>query len=55
MASPVPGWDLYLEPPGFWASFHSRLIVALADVIEVALKPEYYGEVESRMAFRSLI
>ncbi|PSR14378.1 hypothetical protein C8255_24225 [filamentous cyanobacterium CCP3] len=48
MASPFPGMDPYLEQPGFWASFHSRLIVALADAIEAALKPEYYVEVESR-------
>ncbi|MGG6239545.1 DUF4058 family protein [Nodosilinea sp. AN01ver1] len=48
MASPFPGMDPYLEQPAFWASFHSRLIVALADAIEVALKPEYYVEVESR-------
>lgn len=48
MASPFPGMDLYLEQPGFWASFHSRLIVALADAIEGELKPEYYVEVESR-------
>jgi hypothetical protein len=40
--------DPYLEQPALWASFHSRLIVALADAIELALKPEYYVEVESR-------
>ncbi|MFQ4140004.1 DUF4058 family protein [Nodosilinea sp. PGN35] len=40
--------DPYLEQPGLWALFHSRLIVALADAIEVVLKPEYYVEVESR-------
>ncbi len=40
--------DSYLEQPALWASFHSRLIVALADAIESALKPEYYVEVESR-------
>jgi len=40
--------DPYLEQPALWASFHSRLIVALADAIESALQPEYYVEVESR-------
>lgn len=39
--------DPYLEQPALWASFHSRLIVALADAIELALKPEYYVEVAS--------
>lgn len=48
MASPFPGMNPYLEQPAFWASFHSRLIVALADAIEVVLKPDYYVEVESR-------
>jgi hypothetical protein len=48
MASPFPGMDPYLEQPAFWSSFHSRLIVALADAIEAVLKPEYYVEVETR-------
>jgi hypothetical protein len=48
MASPFPGMDPYLEQPAFWASFHSRLIVALADAIAEKLRPEYYVEVESR-------
>jgi hypothetical protein len=51
MASPFPGMDPYLEQPAFWSSFHSRLIVALADAIEVALGPEYYVEIEARTYF----
>lgn len=48
MTAPFPGMDPYLEQSAFWASFHSRLIVALADAIEVQLQPEYYVEVETR-------
>lgn len=40
--------DPYLEQPAFWASFHSRFIVALADAIEADLSPDYYIEVEAR-------
>jgi hypothetical protein len=34
--------DPYLEQPTFWSSFHSRLIVALADAIAPQLRPRYY-------------
>jgi hypothetical protein len=40
--------DPYLEQPAFWASFHSRFMVALADAIEHDLAPDYYIEVEAR-------
>ncbi|MGF1569653.1 MAG: DUF4058 family protein [Nodosilinea sp.] len=48
MALLFPGMNPYLEQPGFWPSFHSRLIVAMADVIDAVLSPEYYVEVETR-------
>ncbi|MEL7331222.1 MAG: DUF4058 family protein [Cyanobacteria bacterium J06560_2] len=48
MASPFPGMDPYLEQPAFWSSFHSRLIVAIADAIAPTLRPHYYVEVETR-------
>lgn len=48
MPSPFPGMDPYLEQPAFWSSFHSRLMVAIADAIEPQLSPEYYVEVETR-------
>jgi len=48
MPSPFPGMDPYLEQPTFWSSFHSRLIVALADAIAPQLRPRYYVEVETR-------
>jgi len=48
MPSPFPGMDPYLEQPLFWSSFHSRLIVALADVLAPQLRPRYYVEVETR-------
>jgi len=40
--------DPYLEQPAFWSSFHSRLIVALADALAPQLRPRYYVEVETR-------
>ena len=48
MPSPFPGMDPYLEQPAFWASFHSRLIVAIADALAPQLRPHYYVEVEVR-------
>ncbi|EDX86849.1 hypothetical protein S7335_4556 [Synechococcus sp. PCC 7335] len=40
--------DPYLEQPAFWSSFHTRLIVAIADALAVDLRPTYYIEVETR-------
>ena len=48
MPSPFPGMDPYIEQPPFWSSFHSRLMVAIADVIEPQLSSQYYVEVETR-------
>jgi hypothetical protein len=48
MLSPFPGMDPYLEYAAFWSSFHTRLMVALAEAIEPQLGPNYYVEVEAR-------
>ncbi len=48
MPSPFPGMDPYLEQSAFWSSFHSRLIVAIADYIAPQIMPKYYVEVETR-------
>lgn len=48
MSSPFPGMDPYLEWSVFWASFHSRLIVALSDAIAPQILPKYYIEIETR-------
>jgi Protein of unknown function (DUF4058) len=48
MASPFPGMDPYLEQPGFWSSFHTRFMVAIADALDGQLFPTYYVDVESR-------
>jgi hypothetical protein len=47
-AIPFPGMNPYLEHPAFWSSFHTRLMVAIAEAIEPQLSPHYYVEVESR-------
>jgi hypothetical protein len=49
MVSPFPGMDPYLEQSAFWASFHSRLIVAIADTVAPLILPKYYIEVETRI------
>jgi hypothetical protein len=46
--SPFPGMDPYLEQARFWSSFHSRLIVAIADTLAPYLVPQYYIDVETR-------
>lgn len=48
MSSPFPGMNPYLEHPAFWSSFHTRLMVAIADTLAPLLRPEYYIEVETR-------
>jgi Protein of unknown function (DUF4058) len=48
MPSPFPGMNPYLEQPAFWSSFHTRLMVAIAEAIEPQLSPQYYVDVESR-------
>jgi Protein of unknown function (DUF4058) len=48
MPSPFPAMSPYLEQAVFWSSFHTRLIVSLADTIAPLLRPKYYVEVEAR-------
>lgn len=49
MPSPFPGMNPYLENPEFWAEVHSRLIIAIADVIAPQLRPKYRVAVEKRV------
>ncbi|KYC35044.1 hypothetical protein WA1_09925 [Scytonema hofmannii PCC 7110] len=48
MPSPFPGMKPYLEQSAFWSSFHTRLLVAIADTVAPQLRPKYYIEVETR-------
>lgn len=48
MPSPFPGMNPYLETPELWSEVHSRLIVAIADIIAVPLRPNYYVAIEKR-------
>lgn len=48
MPSPFPGMNPYLESPAVWSSFHTRLLVAIADTLAPVLRPSYYIEVETR-------
>ncbi len=46
MGSPFPGMNPYLENPTTWANLHSRLIVALANLLGPQLRPKYRVVVE---------
>lgn len=49
MSSPFPGMDPYLEHPELWPVVHHRLIVAIADILSVELRPKYSVSLEVRM------
>lgn len=49
MPSPFPGMDPYLEHPELWPGVHHRLIVAIADLLSVQLRPVYSVSLEVRM------
>ncbi len=46
MGSPFPGMNPYLENPTTWPNLHSRLIVALANLIGSQVRPKYRVVVE---------
>ena len=46
MPSPFPGMNPWLERPSLWGSVHARLIVALADDLNLHLPAHYQAEVE---------
>ncbi len=49
MSMIFPGMDPYLENPKLWPGVHSRLIVYLADQLELMLRPKYVAAVEERV------
>lgn len=49
MPSPFPGMDPYLEEAGIWPGVHSRLIIYLADTLNVLIPPRYVANVEERV------
>ena len=48
MSSPFPGMNPYLENPELWSAVHSRLIVAIADVLADTISQDYRIEIEKR-------
>lgn len=46
MDSPFPGMNPYLENPTTWPNLHSRLIVAIANLLAPQLRPKYRIVVE---------
>lgn len=51
MKSPFPGMDPYLENPDLWPEVHSRLIVAIADILIDQLSEKYRIAIEKRTYF----
>ena len=49
MQNPFPGMNPYLEQPGIWNQVHSRLIVAIADVLNEQIAPQYVASIEERI------
>ncbi len=49
MSNPFPGMNPYLEHPELWPEIHSRLIVAIADVLVPHLVPKYRVNIERRI------
>jgi hypothetical protein len=49
MPSPFPGMNPYLESPELWSEFHSRMIVAIADALDLSLSQDYRVAVEKRV------
>jgi hypothetical protein len=49
METPFPGMDPYLEHPALWPSFHTRMIVALANLLHPRIRPRYVASVEDRV------
>ncbi|MFN5725293.1 MAG: DUF4058 family protein [Pseudanabaena sp.] len=48
MPSPFPGMNPYLENHELWSAVHSRLIVAIADVLADTISQDYRIEIEKR-------
>ncbi|MGF1602305.1 MAG: DUF4058 family protein [Thermosynechococcaceae cyanobacterium] len=46
MDSPFPGMNPYLENPTTWPNLHSRLIVAIANLLAPQIRPKYRVVVE---------
>ncbi len=46
MGSPFPGMNPYLENPATWPNLHSRLIVAIANLLGPKIRPKYRVVVE---------
>ena len=49
MPNPFPGMDPFMEEPAIWPSVHSRLIIYLADTLNVLMPAQYVANVEERI------
>lgn len=44
-----PGMDPWLESPGFWAPFHGRLLIYMADDLTTQVRPRYIAVPGTRL------
>ncbi|BDA72288.1 hypothetical protein CAL7716_064540 [Calothrix sp. PCC 7716] len=49
MPSPFPGMNPYLEAADLWSGLHGRLIITIADILSLLLRPNYFVAVEERI------
>ncbi|MBY0512887.1 MAG: DUF4058 family protein [Gemmataceae bacterium] len=49
MPSPFPGMDPYLEDPAVWPGVHANLIVAIQELLNQKIRPNYVARVEERV------
>ena len=49
MASPFPGMDPFMEEPAIWPSVHNRLIIYLADTLNLLVPERYVANIEERV------
>ncbi|MBI4615044.1 MAG: DUF4058 family protein [Planctomycetes bacterium] len=49
MPSPFPGMDPYLEDSVFWHGVHTKLIVAIAELLTPLVRPRFWVDTEKRV------
>ena len=49
MLSPFPGMDPYLEEPRLWPGVHANFIVAMQELLNKRLRPNYVVDIEERV------
>lgn len=53
-ASPFPGMNPYLEPPGMWPDVHNSLISTIRDQLQAQIAPSYRAVITPYTVFESI-